>query len=228
MRPEVNDRPKIGFSWIFLATSSGNPRHDAFTPSQRVPERSFRPQHACNISSKAVHNIAYNSSRLVNQSKVLYVVYITAHRQSSFRQPVLGNDTATLGNAVALLLPLDLSDPVLVVCRPYSAVSLIPDKDGSSSCRLKHRIYTLVQECRCFHIVLRPDRVGYTSSLSLAQNECTQLTVSVSMNSSGRYVPFAFALSRRSVLHATRITGMLLPHIDLTSSIHWSSALLWH
>lgn len=45
-------------------------------------------------------------------------------------------------------------------------------------------------------------------------------TVARSVNRSGEKVPFAIALSRRSVLHATRMTGIALPQIDLTSSIH--------
>lgn len=45
-------------------------------------------------------------------------------------------------------------------------------------------------------------------------------TVARSVNRSGEKVPFAIALSRRSALHATRMTGIVLPQIDLTSSIH--------
>jgi len=46
------------------------------------------------------------------------------------------------------------------------------------------------------------------------------LTVSLSIYLSVLNVPFDMALSRRSVLQATRITGIDLPHIDRTSSIH--------
>lgn len=54
---------------------------------------------------------------------------------------------------------------------------------------------------------------------------CALLTVASSMNSSRLNVPFAIALSRRSRLHPTRMTGIDDPQMLRTSSIHWSSAL---
>lgn len=41
-------------------------------------------------------------------------------------------------------------------------------------------------------------------------------------------VPFPIALSLRSVLQATKITGIALPQIDRTSSIHFMSQLESH
>jgi hypothetical protein len=53
--------------------------------------------------------------------------------------------------------------------------------------------------------------------------DCSQIVTSTySTKFSGLSIPFCRAFSRISVLHPTRITGILWPHIDLTSSIHYA------
>lgn len=61
---------------------------------------------------------------------------------------------------------------------------------------------------------------GHEASPAKLLKFLSPLTVSRSMNVCGVNVPFSIALSRRSTLHATSTTGIDLPQILRTSSIH--------
>lgn len=75
------------------------------------------------------------------------------------------------------------------------------------------------------HSIHEPQWIGrpLTPVTKLAQSQqyvSEKLTVSASIQFAGLNVPLAIALSRKSTLQATRITGMDAPQMERTSSIH--------
>jgi hypothetical protein len=104
-------------------------------------------------------------------------------------------------------------------------MALITNK-YSRTCRcFEYTVDTLVQKGGSLVVTSSTDRLGYL--LSLLVSECSvdrateELTVAVSIYLSAVKVPLAMALSRRSALQATNITGIAFPHICRTSSIHY-------
>lgn len=120
--------------------------------------------------------------------------------------------------------PVTLSIPILVVCIPNSSVALITN-EYSRTCRcFEYTVDTLVQKGGSLVVPPSADRLGYLLSLLVSERSVDRvaegLTVAVSIYLYGVNDPLAMALSRRSALQATNITGIAFPQICRTSSIH--------
>lgn len=174
---------------------------------------------------------------------------LLASRLGHPHRQCLADDTAAASHLFVVVLLTASGTVLALVFTADTAIALVADDHCCTRSRLEHGVDTLIEQgrrlvvCACADGLCHPTALGEASarhspSPRQAGMLCSRansargggdwkavgakqiLTTSASIKVSGLYVPFWMALSRRSVLHATRMTGIDGPQMERTSSIH--------